>query len=348
MPSAFFVKCRPHGVDARELALKYKRVFIGYAPWMEGSDQTFDRHNIRRSILDLSMEEGKIPVARLHEECRSPEYQRQVSKNQDFAKSVEPDSFVVLPRPRLGSCWIGRTDGRFELVDDPPWAEEFIQTARETDPDDDINDAALVGDVVQTWAVVSWREVVFIRFPRWLSYSFLSRMTVGWIPDRPDGGAAALDVLERLYDGTYKPEWGPTVNQVKIQERLLDWITPSMLEHLSCELLQLEFPDLRWLHVGGTGDGGVDGLAFDRDDRVAAVLQCKWKTEDDPAEIGRQLASSAVGGQLGGNAFVVTLYHRKSPSPAPAGVTILDREDLARMLIKHRRATTFSSFLRIG
>lgn len=323
-------------------------MFIGYAPWTADSDQAYDRRHVRRSVLDISEEDWRLPADRLHAECRNAEYRREITKNQDFAKNVEPGSFVVVPRPRLGRCWVGQTAGRFELVDNPPWAEEFVQTARAARPQDNVSDAGLIGDVVQTWSIEKWVERPFIQFPRWLSYAFLSRTTIGWLPDRPDGAETSVGVLRRIFEGTYRPDWTPTTDRSKVEERLLAWVSPNALEHLACELLQLEFPDVRWLHVGGAGDGGVDGVGFDHEDRLVSVLQCKWKTEEPPETIGRRLKSNGDPTRHNLRVHVVTLYYRKKTSSDDADVVVWDRADLARLLIKHRSATVFSSFLRVG
>ncbi|WP_425485132.1 restriction endonuclease [Dokdonella fugitiva] len=77
----------------------------------------------------------------------------------------------------------------------------------------------------------------------------------------------------------------PTEDSDEIARRLVDLLSPASFEHLVVDVLRLERPDLMWLHVGGTGDGGADGIGFRADGTPAAILQCKLRWPgwlDDP------------------------------------------------------------------
>jgi len=52
-------------------------------------------------------------------------------------------------------------------------------------------------------------------------------------------------------------------------------LTPTGLEVLSIELLNLENKGQTWFHSGGMGDMGVDGFGIDNDGNVVGLLQCK-------------------------------------------------------------------------
>jgi len=52
-------------------------------------------------------------------------------------------------------------------------------------------------------------------------------------------------------------------------------LTPTGLETLSINLLNLENKDQTWFHSGGMGDMGVDGFGIDNDGNVVGFLQCK-------------------------------------------------------------------------
>jgi len=52
-------------------------------------------------------------------------------------------------------------------------------------------------------------------------------------------------------------------------------LTPTSLETLSIDLLNLENKDQTWFHSGGMGDMGVDGFGIDNDGNVVGFLQCK-------------------------------------------------------------------------
>jgi len=57
-------------------------------------------------------------------------------------------------------------------------------------------------------------------------------------------------------------------------------LTPTSLETLSIDLLNLENKDQTWFHSGGMGDMGVDGFGIDNDGNVVGFLQCKKELEN--------------------------------------------------------------------
>ena len=61
-------------------------------------------------------------------------------------------------------------------------------------------------------------------------------------------------------------------------------LTPTGLETLSIDLLNLENKDQTWFHSGGMGDMGVDGFSIDNDGNVVGLLQCKIKIGLDNLE----------------------------------------------------------------
>jgi hypothetical protein len=112
--------------------------------------------------------------------------------------------------------------------------------------------------------------------PRWFSFRLLSRNTPGIIYGLPELKLDPHQRIRELVAGN-----GPLIfevkNQADLKAQVIEWVSPSMFEHLVVELLQLECGNGdRWCHVGGSGDGGVDGLGFSRDGSITAVLQCKW------------------------------------------------------------------------
>jgi hypothetical protein len=127
----------------------------------------------------------------------------------------------------------------------------------------------------------------------------------------------------------------------------MDWVSPSAFEHLVVELLQLEAgPGIRWWHVGGSGDGGSDGLATDSTGVIAA-LQCKWMHNGDPVELGEALLKQMAGNAKGSKAIVAVLF---GPSPVRTvpGVEVLTRADVARLLVTHRTRCGSAVSLGIG
>jgi hypothetical protein len=200
-----------------------------------------------------------------------------VTYNAEFAKRVSPGDVVVMPRPSEGVFWIGMISRAFELVDDPvEWADEYIQL-RKDQKLCSVPRVDHVADVVQSWKVECWRSVPVPAVPRWISYVMFLRHSIGWLPnhpDYPDGGPSAASVLLPMLDGDYSLNLALTTDPSKVEKRLLNWVSPLAFEHLVCDLLQLEYPEMQWWHIGGSGDGGVDGIEM-KDGNVVAGVQCK-------------------------------------------------------------------------
>jgi Restriction endonuclease len=121
-------------------------------------------------------------------------------------------------------------------------------------------------------------------------------------------------------------------------------LTPSTFEHLVVSLLQLEYANETWVQVGGSGDGGVDGVGADQEGNVAGLLQCKWQ-------------------YWGGEPFVETVWkvdHRKpyrtylASLLYPKGVVVptnshfLDRSEIARLVVKHHKRLPQAIGMRVG
>ena len=274
-------------------------------------------------------------------------FRPRITLNRGFAKNVLSGSMVVIPRPGNGICYIGRIAGKFELVDDPPWADDYLELRRQSGLDAS-NVRSHIGDVVQSWAVEDFRVVPFPVMPGWIKYLLLSRSTIGWLSNRPDGRAEARNVLQQLYEGEYTPDFSPTRSIGAIEGRLLDWTTPSSFEHLVCSLLQCEYPDEHWIQTGGSGDGGADGLSIDQNGRILVALQCKWKIGGDPRAVGESLATQ-LRQNWGGTPriYVASLFHRPIKQNVQSKVTFLDRTSIARLLHRHRNQCPFAATLGI-
>ena len=98
----------------------------------------------------------------------------------------------------------------------------------------------------------------FPLVPRWISYRLLSRNTAGVINlvegVNADPHARITDLLQNGSDEEQ--------DVTSTSSLLAEWVSPSIFGHLVVHLLQLEAQNREhWYHVGGSGDGGVDGLA---------------------------------------------------------------------------------------
>jgi len=358
MNYAFYVKCRPQRADVQQIALKHNRVFIGYPAWKRGV--SYDRHAMRGCLLDIGVPQSEWNAANLQEGLERG-YRGEVTKNRNFVAETKPGDYVVLPRPGEGVCYIGRVDSPFEIVNDPEWADEYLDFRVQlklgewehrlgSDRYRGVNEedeSSHVADVVQCWHVERWVKVAFPLLPRWITYSLLSRNTKGWLCDRPDGLRTAFSVLDQIYRNDDAPALQPTCDPDEIAGRMLDWLSPDAFEHLVCELLQFEQLHLRWWHIGGSGDGGADALAVNDAGQVVAALQCKWKYSGDPHALAASLRKG-ISSQWGDDvaAYVAVLYDT-TPASEFEGVILLDRRRLANLVLKHASRCGIAQTLRV-
>jgi hypothetical protein len=278
--TAIYVKCRPRDADTTALLRKHRRIFLGYPPFIEGVDPALP---IEQRMHSLGLA-SHIPSERLSEDCRGRGYRSSITLQQNIVRQVGIGSIAVVPQLGSGVCWLAKIASPFTLFAPGEIGEEYLQLRREQGLPVEEPEWHLA-DMVQGWSTTEWVEVPFVWIPRWIGQRALQRNTVGIIKDR-DGHHRAYDVLERLFAApsgiaTYEP----TEDSDEIARRLVDLLSPASFEHLVVDVLRLERPDLMWLHVGGTGDGGADGIGFRANGTPAAILQCKLRWPgwlDDP------------------------------------------------------------------
>ena len=326
----FYVKCRPQGADVWPIAEKERRVFIGY-PLSKVAGAKWDswrKGGIRSILADLRASDFEAIAA----VPKRPGYKGQVTSNRRLAVSVEPGSIVLVPRVESGVCYAGEVSGYFELVDHPTWGDAYLDLRKKAglkvDPE-----YSYIGAVVQTWPVTRWHTLVFPALPIWISYRLLSRNTVGVIRDLDDPKISALETVQDLMALPPGKQYASTQGQQNLEQALLTWLTPTSFEHLVVDLLRLEAPDcVYWHHVGGSGDGGADGIAVDTEGTLRAVLQCKWQYDRGPDVLAKSIRAWS------GNdvQIVVAILHGKQNVDAEkSGLTFWNRAQIAALLKKH-------------
>jgi hypothetical protein len=326
----FFVKCRPQGADIIDLVLSEKRVFIGYPPWRRGVP--YNPQNIASCVIDLrNAGEGWKSKVR--------DYHQSMKTNQGFASSVEKGWIVAIPRPGKGICWIAEIAGPFELVEKPRWKERYLQHRLELGLNCE-NEASHVGDVVQSWHFSRAVPVPFGQIPRWISYRLLSRSTIGEIYGVPELGLRAHAVLKRFIDGVSQPPLSETNDVEEIARRLVTFVSPSALEHLAVALLQLEHPRETWWHIGGSGDGGSDGLGYTDEWVQTGQVQCKWLFN------GTHCSDVFESTHDQTRRVLVSLIHG-SVERDIQNAEFWGREEIARLMKKHARSVPMARSIRV-
>ncbi len=267
-PIVFFSRCRPQKADLIDIVLKNNRAFIGWPAWVAD----YKIGQLRECIADLACSDSKWESLVPHFD----EYRRHYTQNRNLVKKVVPGSLVLVPRPNLGLVYAGRVQGSFELINNPPWAAEYLRLRKEQGLEVD-HEGSHVADVVQCWQVDRFRPIPFPVIPAWIRASLFGRSTYGEIKPIGELELDPYNILDRLIENPSSVTRPWTRNIFEIEQRLLSDIGPSTFEHLCVALLQLEHPDEIWAHVGGSGDGGVDGVGADQFGNVTSLLQCKWR-----------------------------------------------------------------------
>ncbi|MGC1452700.1 MAG: restriction endonuclease, partial [Candidatus Sulfotelmatobacter sp.] len=120
----------------------------------------------------------------------------------------------------------------------------------------------------------------------------------------------------------------------------VDAVGPSAFEHLCVALLQLEDPEHIWMHVGGSGDGGVDGMGAGTDGKVVGLLQCKW------AYGGEKIVVSDAASLRTVRQVVAALIH-PDKVPSRDGIEFWSRRYIASLMLKHASVLPIGLSLRI-
>jgi Restriction endonuclease len=116
-------------------------------------------------------------------------------------------------------------------------------------------------------------------------------------------------VLNALLDHPEQVEHAWSQDVMEIGRRLVGSVGPNSFEHLCVALLQLEHPEHVWMHVGGSGDGGIDGIGADANGAVVGLLQCKWAYQSEDVFVDPQA------GRSGTRQILVALLHSECATP---------------------------------
>jgi Restriction endonuclease len=331
----FFSRCKPRYVDALQIALNNSIVFFGYPMRREGV--SYNRHALKSCLVDPSCSETEWVAARR----LLPEKQNQYRQNFNFVRKVGLNSIALIPRPSLGVVYCGRVNGSFNLVDDPEWYEDWERIWSLQYPSEDANrpDSYLAGEVAQLWHVDRFVPVPVPRIPAWIRRSLFGRSTYGIVPvDGIDPHVVMSDIL----NSPDFPVRGWTMEAGEVANRLKTDLVPASFEHLIVSLLQLEYPDEVWTQVGGSGDGGVDGIGADNAGRVVGLLQCKW------AFHGKRVDWPDVWtGTSACRRYVASLIHTANVSLHDSSI-FLGRDEITQLVLKHAAKLPLALSLRIG
>jgi Restriction endonuclease len=335
--SVFFSRCRPQGSDPIDLVIRERRAFIGYPSWRHGVEP--QRGHLREAIVDLRCSDDEWNA--LYPNFDNSQ-RKMYSQNRNFVWAIEVGAIALVPRPSRGVVYAGRVVRPFELLDDPPWGDEYLRL-RETQGLDVDDVFSHLGDVVQCCEVDDFRPLPFPTIPAWVRRSLLGRSTFGHIHPLPVLGLDPYPTLSALLDNPRRAVRDWTRDIAEVERRLATSVGPNTFEHLCVALLQLEHPGEIWEHVGGSGDGGVDGVGADASDggRVVGILQCKWAYGGESIAVADPAASGSV------RQVLASLLHPPNVATLP-GVEFWPRRKVAELVVRHAESLPLATSLRIG
>ena len=297
----------------------------------------YNRHALQTCLTDPSCSEEDWSTARRLIGGKQPQYRR----NFNFVRQVSVGSIAMIPRPARGVIYCGRVDRPFELVNDPAWYDGWEKIFCATYPGTEPNrpELYLAGEVAQVWHVDRFVPVPVPRIPAWIRRSLFGRSTYGIVPS---DGLDPFSVVSEVLDSPTFPVRDWTIEPAEIATRLRTDLVPASFEHLVVSLIQLEHPDEVWTQVGGSGDGGVDGIGADSTGGVIGLLQCKWAFHG--GTIGwPELWASADSGRR----YVASLIHKPTARLSGPG-SFLGQEEIVQLVLKHAARLPLALSLRIG
>jgi len=332
--AVFFSRCRPQESNPIDLVLKERRVFIGYPAFR--IDVEPRRGHLRETIVDLRCSDEEWEKLR---PSFDKNQKKQYQQNRNFIQSIERGAIALVPRPDRGVVYAGRVVAPFELIDNPPWGDAYLAFRRDhgLKVEDEFGH---LGDVAQCCEVDQFRPIPFPLIPAWIRRSLLGRSTYGQIWPLSVLDLKPYPVLDRLLVDPRREELPWTDNAIEVERRLVDAVGPNTFEHLCIALLQLEHPEHIWSHVGGSGDGGVDGVGAANSGEVVGLLQCKWAYSGEEVVVASSISERPI------RQILAALLHPPSV-PRRENVEFWSRSDIASLIIRHASKLPIALSLRI-
>ena len=334
--SVFFSRCRPQGCDPIDIVIRERRIFIGYPAWR--NDAVPQRGHLRDAVVDLWCSDAEWNA---FYETSDRNQRKQYQQNRNFVRRVTPGSIALVPRPDRGVIYAGRIVKHFELIDDPLWSDEYLRLREEQQCDEGGGEFSHLADVAQCCEVDIFRPLPFPLIPAWIRSSLFGRSTYGHIKPLSELELDPFTIMDRLLDHPERIEQSWTLDVRETERRLVDGVGPNTFEHLCVSLLQLECPSEIWAHVGGSGDGGVDGLGTAADGKVVGLLQCKWRFGGEDLAV----AAKSLHGEV--RQLLAILLHRPNIQSSE-GLELWPRNHIASLVVKHAAGLPLAKSLRIG
>ena len=336
--AVFFNRCRPQGFDAIQLVQDTSRVFIGYPLQIAGAP--YDPHNLTSCIANPAAPNDVWAACYTAGGGRA-----QNTMNRNLVAEVQVGDIFMVPRPNRGVVYCGRVVNDaalgvlpFQLIGNPPWYDHYMALRGGVDD----SETRHAGDVCQSWQLDDVVPIPFPLIPAWMRRSLLGRSTYGRIHADPELGDPHA-IVENLLQGNAAAQRPWTTDRTVIAHRLLQDIGPSTFEHLVVALLQLAHPDQIWAQIGGSGDGGIDGIGSTPGGHVTSLLQCKWQYWG-----GNPFSADVVWPEREQPFTRILASLRHPPDVQIEGVMFLGRAEIAECIAQHHARLPWAIAMRVG
>ena len=339
MPIVFLSRAKPQGCDAFPIFEQACRVFLGYPLCPDWT--AYDPVALRSCLVNPLT----CPKDEWNTAVKNDPNRRMFTRYQNLIREVEDGrkgcGMAMIPRPIEGVVHVGRITGPFEIVDAPPWGQDYLDLRERSGLDCDDESGHHVADVAQGWPVDKFRRIDFSSLPGWMRRATSGRTAVEVLPPHPlDPAVTAYQVLDRILDGAPTFQQELTLALDEIERRLVDVLNPYSFENLVVSLLQLEYLEEFWQHTGGPGDGGIDGIGRNCAGNTAGLLKVKFSADRAP-EFVRDSEDEHV------RRFVAVLLP-KNPRWPDDGAEHLGLEWIARKVQEHWQRLPLATTIRVG
>lgn len=197
----FFVNTLMQGCDAVDLVLRERRVFFGYPPLRY--DIELRRGHLRKAVVDLMCpdEEWKAYYAKYR-------HYDAVNQLRNLVRKIGCGDVALVPRPGDGVVHVGIVVRPFELVDDPPWGDDYLRMRADQGHavEDCEDEMEYILDVAQCCTVDAFRTIPIGRIPEWISRQLQRQASFGRIYGQPRWGLAPHPALIDLIAGQHGAE----------------------------------------------------------------------------------------------------------------------------------------------
>ena len=275
-------------------------------------------------------------------------YKRQISTNRNIVRDAVEGSILVIPRPDRGLVYCGTISG-FELVNNPSWGKQYLELRISqglAKPKSKFDEASHLRDVIQSFKIVEdeWCELAFSSIPTWIRKSFFGRSSTSrihpiWDKEKSEVRLDPVQTMKQLMStNSLTHKWVDSSQIRDVEDRLLCKIGPETFEHLMVALLALEEPHVIWEQVGGSGDGGVDGLGTcKKSGKVIAVLQSKWAYHGETIKIVKNHQDKRV--------ILSSLLHPKTITAESVGMEFYGLNRIAKLVVKHANSLPWARLM---